>query len=143
MENNQLDLISVIVTINQSLDLVWETWNDETQMKHWAFTTPEYEVRNAKNDLKIGGGYSYEMVSKESDVAFQYAGTYTQIDLNQFISFVLNDGRKVDIEFSLIEDLVYLKLQFEPVLEQDLDVQQEGWQNILNNFKNYVESIPI
>ena len=83
------------------------------------------------------------MVSKETGVSFQYGGTYTHIELNHFIAFELNDCRKVEIELTSIEDVVFIKIQFEPVLEQDLDVQQEGWQNILNNFKNYVESLPV
>lgn len=119
--------------------MVWDTWNDENQMKYWMFISDDYEVKNPHNDLKIGGGYSYQMVSKNGGFDFDYSGTYTAIELNKFIAFTMNDGRKAEIVFSVIEDVVHIEMQFEPVDEQDIDVQLNGWQALLNNFKNHVE----
>lgn len=141
MEKDQLEILNVSININQSLDVVWDTWNDENQMYYWMFTSPDYEVKNAHNHLAIGGGYTYQMVSKNGGVDFDYGGTYTAIELNHFIAFTMTDGRKAEIVFSVIEDVVHIEMQFEAVEEQDEDVQLNGWQMLLNNFKNHVESV--
>jgi uncharacterized protein YndB with AHSA1/START domain len=140
MDKKQLDILNVSININQSLDVVWDTWNDENQMKYWMFISDDYEVKNPHNDLRIGGGYSYRMVSKNGGFDFNYSGTYTQIDLMKFIAFTLQDGRQAEVVFSVIEDVVHIDMHFETVQEQDFDVQLQGWQALLIHFKNHVES---
>lgn len=140
MKQELPEILNVSIHINQSLDIVWDSWNDENQMKYWMFISDEYEVRHPKNDLKIGGGYSYEMISKKDGVSFDYGGTYIAIELNSFIAFKMKDGRKAEVIFSVIEDVVQIEIRFEAVEEQDVDVQLNGWQSLLNNFKHHVES---
>lgn len=134
-------VLSVSIDINQSLDSVWDTWNDEKHMRYWLFISDDYEVKNSRNDLRIGGGYSYRMVSRNGGVDFDYGGTYTAIELGKYIAFTMKDGRKGEIEFSVIEDVVHLEVKFEAVEEQDANVQLDGWQALLNHFKNHVESL--
>lgn len=143
MEQKLPEILNVSIHINQSLDIVWDSWNDENQMKYWMFISHEYEVKNPKNDLRIGGGYSYQMVSKKEALGFDYGGTYTAIELNKFIDFTMKDGRKAEVIFSVIEDIVQIEIRFEAVEEQDTDVQLSGWQALLTNFKNHVESLSL
>lgn len=141
MEKGQSEVLNVSVSINQSLDIVWDTWNDESHMQYWMFISDDYEVKDPRNELKIGSGFSYRMVSKNGDFDFEYAGTYTAIELNKFIAFTMKDGRRAEVVFSVIEDIVHIEMQFESVGEQDWDVQLDGWQALLNNFKDHVESL--
>lgn len=141
MENKQREILSVGVTINQSLDRVWDTWVDQNHMQYWMVISSDYEVKDAKNDLKIGGGFSYKMCSKIGDIQFDYAGTYVAIELKRLLAFTMNDDRNVEVLFSVIEDVVHIELNFEAVNEQDLDVQIQGWQAMLNYFKKHVEGL--
>lgn len=141
MENKQREILSVGVTINQSLDRVWDTWVDQNHMQYWMVISSDYEVKDAKNDLKIGGGFSYKMCSKIGKIQFDYAGIYVAIELKRLLAFTMNDDRKVEVLFSVIEDVVHIELNFEAVNEQDLDVQIQGWQAMLNYFKKHVESL--
>ena len=141
MENKQKEILSVGITINQSLDLVWDTWVDENHMKYWMMISSDYEVKDAKNDLRIGGGYSYKMCSKIGDIQFDYAGTYIDIELKRLLVFTMNDNRRVEVQFSVIEDVVHVEFHFEAVSEQDFDVQVQGWQAMLVFFKKHVESL--
>lgn len=141
MENKQREILSVGVTINQSLDRVWDTWVDQNHMQYWMVISSDYEVKDAKNDLKIGGGFSYKMCSKIGNIQFDYAGIYVAIELKRLLAFTMNDDRKVEVLFSVIEDVVHIELNFEAVNEQDLDVQIQGWQAMLNYFKKHVESL--
>lgn len=140
MERDQSEILNVSININQSLDVVWDAWNDEKQMHCWMFISDEYEVKNPRNELKIGGSFSYRMVSGKGGFDFEYSGTYTEIELNKFIAFTMNDGRRTEVVFSVIEDIVRVEIQFESVNEQDVDVQINGWQTMLTNFKLHVES---
>lgn len=140
MDKKQLEIISVNITIHQSLEFVWDTWNDENQMKYWLFLSDDYEITNPKNDLRIGGGYSYLMKSKEGGFDFEYKATYKQIELKKFIAFTLSDSRRVEVAFFEVEDVVHIEIRFEAVREQDLDVQLQGWQKLLFNFKNHIEN---
>lgn len=138
---NEKEILSVSVLINKSLDLVWNTWNDDSQMHNWLFISNEFETKNPRIDLKLGGSFSYSMASKTGDFDFEYRAVYTAIELKKRIAFTLIDGRKAEVKFSTEAKHVHLQIDFEPVVMQDNDVQLAGWQAILTNFKRYVESL--
>lgn len=53
----------------------------------------------------------------------------------------MEDGRVVSVKFSNNENNnVDVIISFDPENENPLEMQREGWQNILDNFKKYVES---
>ena len=58
----------------------------------------------------------------------------------QKITYTLNDNRKVSIHFSVDADTVKVLETFEPEMENTIELQQLGWQAILNNFKLYIEA---
>ena len=66
-------------------------------------------------------------------------GTFLQIEKEQLIVYQLEDNRKVNISFDVEEDAVKLVESFEPENIHSHDLQREGWQAILNNFKKYCE----
>jgi hypothetical protein len=53
----------------------------------------------------------------------------------------LLDKRKVKVNFETIEGATKVVVVFEPETENPVELQREGWQAILNNFKKYVEVI--
>jgi hypothetical protein len=57
------------------------------------------------------------------------------------VSYLLDDGRKVDISFELYEGQVMVIESFEAETENSEDLQRSGWQAILNNFKKYTEQL--
>ena len=52
----------------------------------------------------------------------------------------MGDGRKVDIDFISEGSSYKIVEKFEAEEENSLDLQQGGWQAILNNFKKNVEN---
>jgi hypothetical protein len=56
------------------------------------------------------------------------------------IRFELDDGRAVCVEFVQTNSGTRVIETFEAEDENSADQQKQGWQNILNNFKKYVES---
>ena len=51
----------------------------------------------------------------------------------------LGDGRNLKVEFNEIDGAVNITEIFEPEEVNPLELQEAGWQSILNNFKHYVE----
>jgi hypothetical protein len=51
------------------------------------------------------------------------------------------DGRKVMVEFSAEGDVTKVVERFDAENENPVDMQQMGWQAILDNFKKYTESL--
>jgi hypothetical protein len=54
-------------------------------------------------------------------------------------AYVMADGRKVLVEFKQTPDGVVVTETFYPENENPVDMQQAGWQAILNQFKQYAE----
>lgn len=79
------------------------------------------------------------MEAKDGSFGFDFEGIYDSIITNEKISYTLLDDRKVTILFSQTENEVKITETFEAENENPLELQQFGWQAILNNFKNYVE----
>ena len=57
------------------------------------------------------------------------------------ISLVLGDGRKVRTTFADIEGFTIVETVFEAESENLIEMQRDGWQAILNNFKAHAETI--
>jgi hypothetical protein len=61
--------------------------------------------------------------------------------MHKTISYLLDDGRKVDISFEMFDGQVMVIESFEAETENTEELQQMGWQAILNNFKKHTETI--
>lgn len=130
--------ITVNTIVNAAPDKVWKLWTSPDQIINWNFATPEWHCPNAKNDLKPGGAFSWRMEAKDGNMGFDYAGKYIKIEEPVLIEKELEDGRKVTISFKASDGMVEVIETFEPD-ENDPELQRQGWQAILNNFKKYVE----
>ena len=49
-------------------------------------------------------------------------------------------GRECAVVLQESDDLTQITVTFEPEDQNPIDLQQQGWQAILNNFKQYTES---
>lgn len=130
--------ITVNTIVNAAPDKVWELWTSPEHIINWNFATQEWHCPNAKNDLKPGGAFSWRMEAKDGNMGFDYAGKYIKIEEPVLIEKELEDRRKVTISFKASDGMVEVIETFEPD-ENDPELQRQGWQAILNNFKKYVE----
>jgi uncharacterized protein YndB with AHSA1/START domain len=134
-------MITVQTTINASINKVWEFWSKPEHIKEWAFASPDWHVPNAENDLRTGGKFSTTMAAKDGSMSFDFGGEYTLVKENQAINYVMGDGRNVEITFKETQNGVEITESFDPETQNPEEMQRGGWQAILDNFKNYVESI--
>ena len=79
------------------------------------------------------------MEAKDGSAGFDFGGVNDVINPHKYIEYTIGDGRKVKIYFKADGDKTKVTETFEAEDTNSIDVQQGGWQAILNNFKKYTE----
>ena len=133
------DLIQVQTTIAASRELVWECYTAPEHVTQWNHASPDWHSPQAENDLRVGGRFNYRMEARDGSVGFDFTGMYEEVVPLERISYVMDDGRKVVTTFEETEGGVVVTTLFDPEHENTRELQQSGWQAILNNFKLHAE----
>ncbi|MGN6647402.1 MAG: SRPBCC family protein [Cytophaga sp.] len=131
--------ITIEATVQAPVDKVWKYWNEPAHIMQWCQASPEWHAPAAKNDLRTGGTFSTTMAAKDGSMSFDFGGVYDQVKTNELIEYTLGDGRKVKIVFSKAGDATKVVESFEPEGMNPREMQQAGWQAILNSFKDHTE----
>ncbi len=137
----QATVITVETTVHAPITTVWDSWNNPEHITQWAFASPDWHTPWAKNDLRVGGSFSSRMEAKDGSFGFEFGGVYDAVTTNELIAYTMADGRKVMVEFSAEGDATKVVERFDAENENPVDMQQMGWQAILDNFKKYTESL--
>ena len=132
--------ITIETTVNGDIDKIWDSWTQPEHIVNWNFAIPGWLCPKAVNNLEVGQRFNYRMEARDGSMGFDYEGTYTQIEPNSSIVYELGDGRKVSIAFEKEGDAVSIVEIFEVEDINTAEQQKQGWQAVLDNFKNYVES---
>jgi len=134
------EAITVETSVHVPIDKVWSDFTDPEAVKAWNRASDDWHTVGGRNDLSIGGSFSYRMEAKDGSTGFDFGGTYEEVVTNKRIAYTLDDGRKVEVDFIPEGDSVRIVESFEPESENTHKMQQVGWQAILDNFKKYCES---
>ena len=131
--------ITVSAIINSPIIKVWQFFNEPQHITKWNQAADTWHCPASENDLKLGGKFKHTMTAKDNSFSFDFEGVYTQVDLYKQIDYTLADDRKVSVYFKEENNQTTVTEIFETENENTLELQQQGWQAILNNFKNYTE----
>jgi uncharacterized protein YndB with AHSA1/START domain len=140
MEHTIKNAITVETIINVPVEKVWEFWNSPEHITNWCAASPDWHAPYAENDIFEGGRFKTTMAAKDESFSFDFAGTYTGVKENELIEYTLDDDRKVKIIFSSTAEGTKITEIFEPEGNNPIEMQQGGWQAILDHFKKYTES---
>lgn len=141
MTNLHTEKITINATINKGTSHVWEYWTNPMHITKWNFATAEWHAPFAENDLKVGGKFKSRMEAVDGSMGFDFEGVYDEVVYHKSIAYSLGDGRKVKITFNQIDENTTEVVQtFDAETENPIEMQQAGWQAILNNFKHYTEN---
>lgn len=138
--NANKDCIIIHTHIQASAEKIWEYFTKPEHITKWNNASEDWHTTKAENDLKIGGKFNSRMESKDGSMGFDFCGHYTHIKNLEDIAYTLGDSRKVNIHFEKTEDGIKITQSFEPETENSQEMQQKGWQAILDNFKTYTEN---
>ena len=133
--------ITIESIINAEVSKVWNYFTDPKHITKWNFASDDWHCPDAVNDLRIGGKLNYRMEAKDGSFGFDFCGTYDIVVPNEYLEYTLEDGRKVKVIFTELGPNTHIEQEFEAESENSPEVQQEGWQAILDNFKKYVENL--
>lgn len=108
---------------------------------NWNHASEDWHTPKAVNDLRKEGRFIFIMAAKDGSFSFDFGGSYTAIDPQKKISYTLDDGRVADVLFEQNGSRVTITKIFQAENIHLLDMQEAGWQAILNNFKKYIEKL--
>jgi len=140
MKTTSKTVITIDAEINAPLEKVWQTWIAPDHITKWNFASDDWQCPSAENDLQVGGKFSYRMEAKDGSFGFDFWGNHTEVAEYDKISSLLGDGRKMTVTFESYGDGTYIKEEFEAEETNSIELQKDGWQAILNNFKKHVEA---
>lgn len=140
METTNKTVITVEATIDAPVSKVWEYWNTPNHITQWCFASDDWHTPTASNDLQPGGKFTSRMEAKDGSMGFDFWGVYDAVTKNEYIEYTMGDGRKVTITFTDLGNSTKVVESFEAENTNPVEMQQGGWQAILNNFKNYTET---
>ena len=137
-EENQITVESLV---NAPVKKVWECFTEPQHITKWCQATDDWQAPYAENDVRTGGKFKTRMEAKDGSEGFDFEGTYTNVEDYSKIEYSMSDGRKVKISFMPEDNGTKVSETFEMETMNPREMQQAGWQMILDNFKKYTEHI--
>lgn len=131
--------ITIKAKVQAPPSMVWTKWTDPKDIVNWNTASPDWHTTKAINELRVGGKFVYRMEAKDGSMGFDFSGSYVEVKENELLSIVLDDNRKMRVEFKANGSETEIIESFQAESENSLELQESGWQAILNNFKSYVE----
>ena len=132
--------INVETTVAAPIEQVWRAYTTPADIKQWNAASDDWHTTAASVDLREGGAFSSRMEAKDGSMGFDFEGTYDKVEPNVQIAYMIADGRKVNITFAPEGERTKIVETFEAETTHSVDMQRDGWQAILNNFKKYTDS---
>lgn len=132
--------LKVSADVNAPVDKVWTLWNEPEHITKWNQASDDWHAPASRNDLRVGGEFSTTMAAKDGSFSFDFGGVYTEVDTHKKIAYTMGDGRTVVNTFTSKGDQTHIESVFEAESQNPEEMQQQGWQAIMNSFKKYAES---
>jgi uncharacterized protein YndB with AHSA1/START domain len=131
--------ITIQSTVLADIKKVWDYYTQPEHITNWNFADPSWYCPRASNDLKIGGRYIARMEARDGSLGFDFDAIYLVI--NKYENFIYEFGvRQATVEFKDLSGQTEVTISFDPETENSIELQKNGWQAILDNFKKYTET---
>jgi uncharacterized protein YndB with AHSA1/START domain len=140
-EMKMATVIQVEVVVQAGKEVVWDAFTNPTHIVNWCFASDDWHCPAAQSDLRIGGTFVTTMAAKDGSMSFDFTGTFETVEPQARYSYVIVDGRKVEVIFEAADQGTKVIEKFEAESVNAEDLQKAGWQAILENFKTYTESL--
>jgi uncharacterized protein YndB with AHSA1/START domain len=136
---NELQPITIQADVCAPLQKVWDYYTLPEHITQWNFADPSWHCPWATNDLHVGGRYVARMQAKDGSFGFDFEATYTEMHPPHHLSYAFG-GRNATVVFKESDGKTQVTVTFDPETQHPIDMQRDGWQAILNNFKTYTEN---
>jgi uncharacterized protein YndB with AHSA1/START domain len=133
--------ITVSKNVAANINKVWEYYTQPEHITQWNFATEDWKCPFASNDLKTGGKYLARMEAKDGSFGFDFEAIYDEVSKPHKLAYTMTDGRKASVTFTESDNQTQVVVTFDADTQHSADMQKDGWQAILNQFKKHVEAI--
>lgn len=132
--------ITVETTVAAPIDEVWRAWNTPADVMQWNAASDDWHTPASEVDLREGGKFCHRMEAKDGSFGFDFAGEYVRVIEPTLIEYALGDDRCVLVEFVPGDKAVTVRETFDAEDQASGEQQRQGWQAILDRFRDHVES---
>jgi len=132
--------ITIESIISANTNKVWDYYTLPEHIIKWNFASDDWHCPKAENDLRVGGKLKSRMEAKNGSFGFDFEAIYDEVINHKKISYNLTDGRQVKTVFENQNGKTTVTTTFDAETQNSVELQRNGWQAILDNFKKYVES---
>jgi len=131
--------ITVTAKVLADKQKVWDYYTQPEHITKWNFADPSWHCPTASNDMQVGGQYVARMEAKDGSFGFDFVAVYTKINPGENFTYEFG-GRLATVEFKETNGYTIITVTFDPETENSIELQRNGWQAILDNFKKYTET---
>jgi uncharacterized protein YndB with AHSA1/START domain len=132
--------ITIKATVVADSKKAWECYTKPEHIVNWNFASDDWQCPSASNDLRVGGKYIARMEAKDGSFGFDFEAIYDEIIVGERLKYTMPDGRQVTVSFDdKGNGTTEVIVTFDAESENPIDMQKNGWQAILDNYKRYAE----
>jgi uncharacterized protein YndB with AHSA1/START domain len=131
--------IAVQTTVQAPIASVWKAYTSPEDIVQWNAASDDWHTTKATVDLRPGGAFCSRMEAKDGSFGFDFEGTYTNVVPNNLIEYAFGE-REARVEFAEGPSGVSIKVTFDGEQTHSIEQQREGWQAILDRFRQHVEA---
>ena len=132
--------ITVGTTVASNPAKAREYWTHPQHIVKWNFASEDWHCPKAENDLRVGGKLKSRMEAKDGSFGFDFEGIYDEVEKEKKITYSLADGRRANTTFEDLGGKTKVTTVFDAENTHPIDMQRDGWQSILENYRKYLES---
>jgi uncharacterized protein YndB with AHSA1/START domain len=134
----KLEKITISAIVAADKQKAWDFYTMPVHITKWNFADPSWHCPSASNDVRIGGKYVARMEAKDGSFGFDFEAIYSAISAGDFFTYEFG-GRVAHVSFRENNGNTEVTVTFDPENENSIELQRNGWQAILNNYKKYTE----
>lgn len=131
--------ITVETTVAADAPTVWAAYTTPADIMAWNAASADWHTTASTVDLRDGGAFSSRMEAKDGSFGFDFAGTYTRVVPHARIEYSFGDRTGV-VEFIPTSGGTTVRSTFDAETTHPVEMQRQGWQAILDNFRRHVEA---
>lgn len=132
--------ISIGTVVTGNTKKVWDFWTRPEHIVKWNFASNDWHCPSAENDLRVGGKMKSRMEAKDGSFGFDFEAIYDEVNEHKKIAYTMGDGRQAITTFESVDGKTKVTTTFDAENTHSVEMQKNGWQAILDNFREYVES---
>ena len=117
----------------------WDAYGNPDDITQWNTADPSWHSPRSQVDLREDGTFNTRMEARDGSAGFDFEGTYTKVIPRELIEYRMGDGREASVRLSREAEGTCVRVDFDPESVNPAQMQQQGWQAILDSFARHVE----